>query len=290
MMAYTQTLAWTAWLVAAAAGGPGARPPAETPATRPAGQTATRPATRPAESPKTTTRPTTKPAADPEVDRLLSALEKAGRRYETIRAAIEYKAVNPLLGDEETRAGWVAYRRGSEDEPTKFRIHFDSLRLDDGPKLPVKVDYAYDGSLLTIARHRIKQINRYRVPRPQRRNPLKLGEGPFPMPFGQEADDMRRHFNVTTRPPGDKAPKGTDYLKLKPRGEGKLVGIEMWVDKKTRLPARIVTRQRNRNVVTVTFSDPRTNVEIDPKTFGIPRPLDYRETVENLGDAGKLTP
>jgi len=246
------------------------------------------PASQPAEG------PTTAPAAEGEAGKILLALEKAGREYETIKADLKYQVVNPMLGDKETRSGWVAYRKAADEKPGGLRIHFATLSLDDGPTFEEKIDYAFDGRHLSIARHKLKQINRYRVARDQRQEAMTLGKGPLPLPFGQKAEEILKRFNVSARPARDDEPKDCDYLRLVPK-EGDVeeisaVRIEMWVDRATHLPVKIVSLGRDRNTTTVSLENVRTNLKLEDSVFALPRPLGWRETIENLSPETKLTP
>ncbi|MHC4983900.1 MAG: LolA family protein [Planctomycetota bacterium] len=243
------------------------------------------PASRPA--------PATAPAED-DVEKILKALEEAGEKYTTIKAELKYEVVNQMLGDTESRTGWVAYSKAHEDKPAMLRIAFATLSLDDGPEFEEKVDYAFDGERLSVARHKIKQINRYRLGEDQRRRPLKLGEGPFPMPFGQKAEDMLEQFSITTRPGLDDEPEDSDYLKLVPKAEDteemRITRIEMWVDRANSLPVKIISASEDRSITTVTLSEVQIDVELEDSVFTLKRRLGWQESVEDLEEGARLTP
>ncbi|HUS48026.1 MAG TPA: outer membrane lipoprotein carrier protein LolA [Phycisphaerae bacterium] len=238
------------------------------------------------------TRPTSAPAA--QVEDVLKALEQAGEKYDTIKADVHYQVVNTAMDDKEVRTGWVAYQKAAAGGPAKFRVSFATLALDKGQQFEEKIDYAFDGRLLSIARHRIKQINRYRIADDQQRQPMKLGQGPFPLPFGQKAQDMLERFDITTRPVRDDEPKNSDYLRLVPKGEGdeqaNLTQIEMWVDRGTHLPVRIVSAGKDKNVTTVVLSETKTDVKLDGDVFTLSKPRGWRETIENFAEGTKLAP
>ncbi|MCK4625862.1 MAG: outer membrane lipoprotein carrier protein LolA, partial [Phycisphaerae bacterium] len=229
---------------------------------------------------KAATQPTTTtsaPAVDPKVMAILKRLEAAGDKYPNITAKIDYKVDMLQTGDTESRTGKVYYQGPTEKESAKFRIHFDTLRQGKGPKIKDVVDYAFDGEWLTVRKERIKQMSRYQVARPGKKvNPLQLGKGPFPVPFGQKAQAVIKHFHPSTRPAKKTAPKNTDYLKLTTRRqyrkEFSVVWLEMWVDRKTGLPVKIVTEDRSENRTTVLFKDTKTPKSFPKKTFDLPRP------------------
>jgi hypothetical protein len=283
---------WASGASVPAGDAPGATGPTAAPTTQPATTqpTTTRPTTRPAASRPTTTRRTKSRA-----ELLLEALEAAGEKYPSIKAKLAYEVVNRMLGDTERRSGWVAYRKGSEKQPARFRIHFATLRLDQGALITAKVDYAFDGRQLTIAKHRIKQIKRYRLALGQRADPMKLGRGPFPLPFGQTAEDMLKRFRAATRPPAAGDPKGTDYLKLTPREAYReqlnVSQLEMWVDRKLHLPVKLVARDDKKKLTTtVTFSDVDPRAKLEASVFRFAKPAGWRETVQDLKQGVTLTP
>ncbi len=247
---------------------------------------------------------TSAPAVDPAVMAILKRLEAAGEKYPNITANIDYKVDMLQTGDTESRTGRVYYQGPTEKTPAKFRIHFDTLRQGKGPKIKDVVDYAFDGAWLTVRKERIKQMSRYQVARPgEKVNPLQLGKGPFPVPFGQKADTVIKHFRPTTRPTRNTGvslvdrstgvspvkkhgrdghatlktdPKDTDYIKLttrrRYRKEFSVVWLEMWISRKTSLPVKIVAEDRSENQTTVIFKDTKTPKSFDKKIFTLPRP------------------
>ncbi|MDY7009729.1 MAG: S41 family peptidase [Planctomycetota bacterium] len=217
------------------------------------------------------------PAVDPAVMAILKRLESAGDKYPNITAKIDLKVDMLQIGDTENKTGKVYYQGPGEKEPAKFRIHFDTLRQGTGPKIKDVVDYAFDGEWLTERKERIKQMSRYQVAPPGGNvNLLQLGKGPFLVPFGQNAQTVIKHFQPSSRPAKKTDPKNTDYIKLTTRRqyrkEFSVVWLEMWVDRKTSLPVKIVAEDRSENITTVLFKDIKTPKSFPKKTFDLPRP------------------
>jgi outer membrane lipoprotein-sorting protein len=116
-------------------------------------------------------------------------------------------------------------------------------------------------------------MTRYQVPKDY--NPLKLGEGPFPLPFGQETAEVLRLFTVQTRAARDGEPVNSDYLKLTPRDQGpqgETLYVEMWVDRESRLPVKIASRGKDKKTITTAFEKIKTGVKLDDKTFLMEKP------------------
>jgi len=237
---------------------------------------------------------TTATAVDPAAKKLLDQLEAAGEKHATLRAEIDYHVEMPTTGDSERRTGWVAYQKQTDKTPAKFRIHFDTLRMGEGRKIRAKVDYAFDGAWLTVAKHRIKNMTRYQVVAEGRKiQPLRLGKGPFPVPFGQKAEDVLKYFEVSTRPANKDDPADTNYLELQTRRrfrkEISFRTLRMWIARKTHLPVKAVSVDGKKNVTTVIFENTRTGVKFDDKMFHLPRKAGWQYSVEPLDRPARAT-
>lgn len=242
-----------------------------------------------------TTTTATAPTAGEAEMKILRELEAAGDKYRTIKADLDYEIVNPMLGDSERRTGWVAYSKGDDKTPTRFRVSFATLKLGAGAKTKEKVDYAFDGQWLTVAKHKIKNITLYQLAAEgQKVEALKIGKGPFPLPFGQSAADMVKYFKPITRPPVESDPKNATYLRLTTRPEHlrdmPTTRMEMWIDAKTHLPVKLKSRDKSRNTTTVTFEEIQTNKAVEDKAFRIPHPIGYEVIRRPLGAAGAVAP
>jgi len=254
----------------------------------PGQQTTSAPTTQPTTAATAPTQPTSQPV-DKLASSVLKELEQAGQEYETVQAEIVYETENPTLGDREQRTGWVAFRASSDQTPAMFRVHFETLRQGAGPARRARMDYAFDGAWLTQKNYRTRQLTRYQVAAEgEKIEPLRLGKGPFPMPFGQKRQDVLEHFAATARPahPDKQEPAGTVYLELTTkhhyREELGLAGLRMWVDQDRDLPVRVVSEDLNRNVTTVTFTNIRTNEPPQEDTFSLPRPPGWTVSLRPL--------
>jgi len=221
--------------------------------------------------------------------RVLEQLEAAGKTYPTIRAELLYEVSNPTLGDRELREGWVAFQTGTKDRPGRFRVHFETKKQGGGRKIRYRMDYAFDGKWLTQKNYKTRQIIRYQVAAEgERIEPLRLGQGPFPVPFGQRKDDVLEYFHAQARPAGPGEPAGTLCLELTARKQYRrklgFARLQTWVDPKTHLPVKIVSLDTSKNVTTVEFRDIRTNPKLADAIFSLPRPLGWTVTVKRLYD------
>ncbi len=245
-------------------------------------------ATQPAAKPAPESQPATAsaPAIDPAAMTILRQLETAGDKNTTIRANVTLTATDRLTGDSEQRTGWLVYRRADANTPSGFRVHYDTRRLGKGRPIKDKEDWAFDGRMLTVIKHRIKDVIRYQiVAEGEKADPMRLGKGPFLVPFGQKVDDVLKFYVPTTRELRKGEPAGTKYLELRVRRDRykdvDLTRVEMWIDAKTHLPVKLTTRDKKKKITTVEMKDVKTNVAVDfRKMFHIPRPAGYTHKVE----------
>ena len=246
----------------------------------------------------TASAPTTASAAEAvseDAMKILRELEAAGDKHHTIKADVDYEVVDLVLGNSEKRTGWVAYSKGDDKTPARFRVSFEKCKLGVGAWTEGKKDYAFDGYWLTVADHKIKNITMYQhAAVGQKVEPLRIGKGPFPLPFGQKAADMVKYFIPSTRPPVESDPNGTIYLRLltRPQYDEELptTRMEMWIDAKTYLPVRLKSRDKNKAVTTVTFKDILTNKAVDEGVFRIPHPIGYEVIRRPFGNEGAVAP
>lgn len=222
-----------------------------------------------------------------QVREILDRLQASGDKYTTLTADVNYVVEMRMTGETETRTGWVAFQKSTEKTPDMFRIHFDTLKLDQGKKTASQLDYIFDGEWLTIAKHNIKSMTRMQVAQPgQKVEALRIGKGPFPVPFGQKTDDMIKCLQITTRAPETDDPANTDYLKLIPRKDYEdqlnFKKMEMWIDRATDLPIKVVVRDKNKNVTTADFSNIKTQAKIDTSLFAMEKPAGWDLTVERM--------
>lgn len=226
------------------------------------------------------------PDVDPDAWAILERLEEAGEKYATLRAELDYQVDSRMTGEKEARTGEVAYQRKTEKQPAKYRVLFETLRLDEGPRMIRKVDYIFDGRFVIRDNYKIKTRTKGEVPPKDAKDALKIGKGPFPVPFGQKAEEVIQYLQPTTRKPDEKDPANTDYLKLVPRKGHKkdvnFVLLEMWVDRKTNLPIKIKSRDNSKNITTVIFKNIQTQSKIDPKIFNKDKPAGFELIVEPL--------
>lgn len=147
---------------------------------------------------------------------LLSALESSSATLSTASARVRYiKSFSEIEGgDKHVWTGQLLFSQALDKalapalEPVPsgaparrgFAVRFDSLIIDAGGQREQREDpkaYVFDGVWLLERRDRDKQFSKVRVVAPgSTTDPLRIGEGPLPLPIGQRPADMTARFDV----------------------------------------------------------------------------------------------
>ena len=215
------------------------------------------------------------PAPLPEaasVDEVLAALERRGDDLRTLSADVELTEADALDGSGFTRRGHLWLRDATGDPA--LRVRFED-RIE-GRKLKAHVlDYLLLGNVLHEHDHQKRAATERRLAAPGARIDLfKLGEGPFPLPIGQSADEVRAAFDVEPLPPGG-GPDDTVGLLLTPKPGSPLADdaleIELWVGREDALPRKVVTLSIDETLERTTLlKDVVVNEPIEPGAFEQP--------------------
>jgi outer membrane lipoprotein-sorting protein len=188
-------------------------------------------------------------SADSTVDQILDALDARGQNLKAFSADVSLTEGDATLGNTVTRHGKVLYqdRGGDGQGGPRLRVVFDTR--DTGTRVfDEKVEYLLADGWLTDRTYAKRIQVRRQVLRPgEKVDLLKLGEGPFPLPIGQKKEDVYEQFDAKKAPPAKDDPPGTVHVQLTPKPgtqfERKFDVIDVWVDLKTNMPARIDTPQ-----------------------------------------------
>ena len=184
------------------------------------------------------------------VNQVLDALDQVGQKMHEFKAKVSLTSGDPLIGDLSTRVGEIFFQKTSPDD-ARLHVVFDK-RIDGKVARDEKSEYLLEkGSLIERDFRKHVQTKRGVVKPGEKLNLLKLGEGPFPLPIGQKADDVHKMFEVTEIPLTadeikDKNLSNTIHLKLVPkdgtRFKRRFGAIDVWVDRKSNFPVQIKTQ------------------------------------------------
>jgi len=218
---------------------------------------------------------------------LLEALERAADDIRTLRADIQYDRRFLLQGDRHVRRGTLYFGQREREEGGRrrvFEVDFSVLYLGERREEDRQV-WTFDGRWLVEKRPDKKQfIAREVAPPGADFDPLRLGEGPIPIPIGQEAEAVLSRYEVELLP----AQAGLDpeedaslvafvedawQLRLLPRSEeDDFEEIRLWYERDALLPRMAMTTNRSGDVSVVQLANVRLNEALPEDVFRITPP------------------
>ena len=212
---------------------------------------------------------------DSTVDEILDALDARGRNLKAFAADVSLTEGDATLANEVTRTGRAVYQDQGEGR-ARLRVTFNER--DNGKRVfQEKIEYLLEGGWLTDRDYKKKiEVRRQVLRKGEKLDLLKLGEGPFPLPIGQKKEAVHEQFGVEKVAPAKDDPAGTVHIRLTPKPGGqfarKFDEIDVWVDAKTSMPARIDTVQ-GETVRTTVLKNFTVNPEppLTDKDFALPR-------------------
>lgn len=230
---------------------------------------------------------------DDVVDTILTRLE--GRKIDDLHAKVVWESKYALEEDKDATKllGEIWYR--DEQPVAKFKVHFD-YKITGNRKEKYNEQHLFDGRWYTeLNAEKSKVITKHEMRREtDTSNPYKIGEGSFPVPFGQKKADILAEFEVSRTPAAADDPENTDHLRLIPRPGTNTSQSYKWVDfwvaregKQSGLPVKVRTAKKDPNgavnsTITVTFSDPELNTGLSGSIFKIETPPGFEISVEPL--------
>jgi hypothetical protein len=211
-----------------------------------------------------------KPQIPAAINDLLDRLEKSAADLRSFTGNIQYEKEDPLLGRKELRAGNLIYHHDPESREKSFAILFEKAIINGRQSGEAK-HYIFNGRWLAEVDHNNRQfIKREIVPPGKQLDPLKLGEGPFPLPIGQPKADVLARFDVTVASmPSEgllKILQNVDGVSLAPKPgtrEAKdFTKVDLYYDRETLLPVGIRTTEVNGDRKTVRLLDVKRNPKL----------------------------
>ncbi len=225
--------------------------------------------------------PTAIPAKQPDtpeqVAKILSDLEEAGQKVETIRCSVLYSVEDNLNLSSSIKTGSLVFKR-SKPHPMVL-VEFTKTVSDD-IVYRNKEWWLFRDRWLTEAKAKSKTIIKREWLRANEEcDFFDLETSRMPMPFGQKKEQILQNFEVKLMPPQVGDPENSDHLLCRPKKNAPLASeykrLEYYVSKELHLPTRIVAEDVTGNKVTVVdFTDTKKgniNSTIPDSAFVLPK-------------------
>ena len=206
-------------------------------------------------------------------DAMLSALEKAGDNIRTLRANVIYDRVDAVSENRERRTGQIVLTQDSQQLKSRtLAIMFDQFIDASGHASPQTQRFVFHGGWLfefDDARHQL--IARELVAPGEQLDPLRIGEGPVPIPIGQKKDEVLRRFEVQFAPlpeqPLLKRLVNIQGLVMRPKlnagVDPDLAEIDVWYDLGTLMPVAVAATTKGGDQKILLLTKLELNKELD---------------------------
>jgi hypothetical protein len=192
-------------------------------------------------------------------------LEKNAKDLNAFTAKVMYEKEDALLGRKELRTGDLIYRVDPQSKEKSFAIFFDATIVNNRKRQETR-RYIFNGRWLAEIDDKEKQfIKREIVPPGKQLDPLKLGEGPFPLPIGQPKAEVLARYRCDCSGASQqgllKDLQNVDGLLLVPKPgtqEAKdFIKVELFYDRQLLLPVGIHLVDGNGDQKTIKMTDMR---------------------------------
>lgn len=215
---------------------------------------------------------------DSTAQQILAVLQISGQNLRDFQASVSMEEMDNLTGAIRQRSGTVWYAR-SDDGAVRMRLTFDKL-TDDRGTVNRRIEYLLkDGWLIDRDYSSKIEVARQVLKPGETTDLLKLGEGPFPLPIGQDPAEVNKLFEVSTAPAQqdvepDQLPQVQDTVRLVlvPRPDTQFqndfASIDVWVNLQSRFPQRIMTSSQS-SVQTTVLTELKINQSIAEDRFNL---------------------
>ena len=206
-------------------------------------------------------------------DAMLSALEKAGDNIRSLRANVIYDRVDAVSENRERRTGQIVLTQDSQQLKSRtLAIMFDQFIDASGHASPQTQRFVFHGGWLfefDDARHQL--IARELVAPGEQLDPLRIGEGPVPIPIGQKKDEVLSRFEVQLAPlpeqPLLKRLVNIQGLVMRPKlnagVDPDLAEIYVWYDLDTLMPVAVAATTKGGDQKILLLAKIELNKELD---------------------------
>ena len=207
------------------------------------------------------------PASDANyVSSVLDGLKQKTSRLQSYQCEVNYLFSQPVLESKTLRTGNLYYARLSNG--SKLRINFDTLTQDENPSQKYGDQYIFDGRWLTHIDYQIKQVQKRQLADANEQiDAFELAKRNFPLIGFDKTEDLKKEFDVNLA--GE--PNGLIDLRLKVKPDSiykdDYKSVEVWIDKRLMLPAKISAVSTEGDIYEISFIKPKVNEVIDEKVF-----------------------
>ena len=216
------------------------------------------------------------------IDEFLTRLEKVGGEVRDFRAGLSYEKYDKLLDESERRFGRVVLEGVGKER--RFAFLFEKFFDGSGRAETMRDHWVYAEGWIAEIDHTHKTFTKRQIVEPGKTfDPLKLGEGPFPLPLGQSKAEVLARFEASLSEVPDlpllQSLKEVQGLHLVPKPGSALAedtaSVDVFYDTATLVPRGVVMLASKGDRTTVLLTEPALNVGLkaeDKALLVIPNP------------------
>ena len=186
---------------------------------------------------------------------ILKELQQRGTTLHNFQAHLVVQVHHLRTDEKDMNIGDIWYQQSKGK--TRFDIRFDMLVVDGAiAKRHADHDIVFDGHWLIDRNGSAKIFRKIEIAPPGKQfNPLRLGQGPIPIPIGQKPSDVEKEFHIQLLK-SKKMPPHTVGLKLIPRDKSAFtfVEVDFWINTRIWLPVEIIRTDPDGTPTTATLS------------------------------------
>ncbi|UCG55575.1 MAG: hypothetical protein JSU70_11980 [Phycisphaerales bacterium] len=220
------------------------------------------------------------------VEAILSQLKQKTANLKSYQAQVEYLFIShPLLESETLKKGALYYQKFGEK--SKLRMNFQTLKEDDEKEQRYVEQFIFDGVWLTHVDYQVGNSERRQLAEPNEPvDVFDLASKNLPVVGFTKIDELKKQFAISlVEQEGTKAKDSIKlHLKAKPDStyEDDYTSIDVWIDRKSYLPAKVVAVTTDGETHQIKLLKPRINQRIDNNTFDFKIPDGFSEQVVPL--------
>lgn len=226
---------------------------------------------------------------EPGVLAVLDAIDRQTLSLRDFASTVRMDSYDDLADETERRFGRVYLRMpGTDGKPPRAAAVVFERTIEPSGRARERLEhFVLADGILNDYDHEAKRLVRRRlVEDGDDRDPLRLGEGPVPIPIAQRKADILAAFEVSAAPSVPdrllREKSGVRGLHLVPKAgtrmaeENRIESIDLWVQGEAATPVAVEIRERDGDRVAVRFMKPRLNVGLDEDAarWLVPPPVD----------------
>jgi hypothetical protein len=228
-----------------------------------------------------------KPLAKYTLDDVLNRLRLKTTALKSYKCRIEYLFIqDPELLDSRTlRKGALYYLKNKPNSDLKnkpnsyLRLDFDTIKQDDGVETGQKEQFLYDGVWLAKIDYQLSKVDYYQqAPEGKPQDVFEFVSENFPIVGFSKTDDLQKQFEIKlVELPVD--PNDPVHLHLTVRKDSIYKDdyryIDFWIDGRTFLPARVVSKSTADDVYDIQFLDAVIDKNLENALFAVETPASF---------------